>query len=318
MRQKAFRMRQHSRHPTGCAQERRVWPSRPAQCASAVLIHRTVARQGPSHSLLAIPLAACLALALAGSALAEDGERVAVSPPASLVQGPGWSIPHQLAPCPYNAIAGGCVGPSIYMDAIVRYRANGILYEIPAAYHTAWPTAKDVAECQSNNRGGLPDFAFWMPRRRPELIKTAPPMVWSAIKAAGGSRGDDEYDVTVLSPRFVESDDPDIIHPDRAYANNKEISGGPGDLHVIEFDADRFTFERGKSSSADYHSLPGDNTRFISRCGRDGERPLCSGYVYYRDISLYFFFRFPSGHMKDWRQIFDSVRDLTLGWRKSN
>jgi hypothetical protein len=124
--------------------------------------------------------------------------------------------------------------------------------------------------------------------------------------------------VTVLSPRFVKPDDPDIIHPDRAYANNKEVSGGPKDLHTVEFGAEKFKFLSERSSFIEYHSLPEENIRFISRCSREGESPICSGYVYLRNISLYFYFRFPSEHMKDWRQIFESIRDLVLGWRKSN
>lgn len=248
------------------------------------------------------------ALLYPGAARPETGQRP--------LAGPGWTIPHEPAPCPFDAVWRRCVGPSISQDAIVRYRVNGILYEIPAIYHTRWPGAGEVATVQANDRGGLPDFAFWMPRRRPELIKTLPPMLVIEIGRQGGGWEPDEYPVTILQPRFISPENPGVTLPSQMLANERSVFPRSEETLAEEHGAERFSLHDDRFTLVQYRHRKFSNLEMVVACSVERPNPTCDGHFYYLDIELYFYMRFPHGRISHWQEMADTVRDLILGWCK--
>jgi hypothetical protein len=223
-------------------------------------------------------------------------------------------VPHKLAPCPWDGPTARCTGPAIYMDSIVRYLVKGVRYDIPAAYLTDWPKAEVLATIQANDRGGLPDFAFWMPSKRPELIKTGPPMVLPELRRRGSTWGPDEYPVVVLRPRFVKSNDPDLILPEQQFRNASGALSGPGDVFIDKYGLQEFALEKDRVRSKSFRNAPGTRPQFLFHC-YEGLYSLCQGDVYFQSDELSFFVRFPMTHIQDWSEIVNAVRDLIFSWR---
>jgi hypothetical protein len=225
-------------------------------------------------------------------------------------------VRHKLAPCPWDGPTARCTGPAIYMDSIVRYLVNGVRYDIPAAYLTDWPKAEVLATIQANDRGGLPDFAFWMPSKRPELIKTGPPMVLPELRRRGSTWGPDEYPVVVLHPRFVKPNDPDLILPEQRFRNLARVTSGPRDVFVTKYGLQEFAFEKDHLGFTKFRNLPGMQPQLLFRCDAQARYPGCDGDVYFELDELSLYIRFPMEHIGNWKEIVTAARDLIFSWRE--
>jgi hypothetical protein len=96
-----------------------------------------------------------------------------------------YVIPHKLSPCQWRPYE--CIGPGIYMDEPILLRVNEVLFKVPAIYFTSWHKPEDLGHIIEDVRGATSgiDFAFWMPTKRPEEIKTQPPMLLEALLKQG-------------------------------------------------------------------------------------------------------------------------------------
>ena len=233
-------------------------------------------------------------------------------------------IPHKLSPCQWDSRSSSCTGPGIFMDEIITIEIDGTRFTIPAIYFTAWAKPEDLGRVIVHTRNphfplGF-GFAFWMPTRRPEEIKTLPPMVIPELLRRGARPALGEFPVTVISTRFARADDPDLILPERQFKNLLAADSGPsGDVFEQRYGLEYFKGAKDRLGLDHYHTVSKGQPQLLFRCSSDVAYPGCDGDVYFAEDGLSFRIAFPYRNLGDWKQTLEAAHELVLGWRqKSN
>jgi hypothetical protein len=225
-------------------------------------------------------------------------------------------IPHKLSPCEWYYDR--CIGPGIFMDEPITIKVKETLFKIPAIYFARWPKSDwvgRVVELKTNPPSF--DFTFWMPTKRPEEIKTDPPMVIPELLRLGAKPAPGEFPVTVLDVRFANPDDPDLILPERRLTNiMRRAERSPSDTFERIFGLERFKLARDPTSFDHFHNLPGNEPQFLFRCAADAPYPTCDGNVYFDVDKLSFYIRFPYQHIRNWSETVMAARELIYSWRR--
>jgi hypothetical protein len=203
----------------------------------------------------------------------------------------------------------------IPFTATIRYNVDGVMLDVPVGYPEGWPDPENLGKVIKGE--GL-DVKFWMPTKRPVYIKDTPE---PRPKEPGFPQaGDSEYTVYFRKVRFVEENDPSYLSPKQMFLNYSKSA-------VFSKYGDPIINDKNGLLSVAY---PKDRTEIILitnkensepqvrlRCSKPAlnTNPHCDGHVYYPSIKLGFYTFFIAEKLHEWRQIFDSTRDLILSWK---
>jgi hypothetical protein len=262
----------------------------------------------------------------------------AQEPLPSKTEPPAYVIPHKQAPCEWDT--NRCNRDGIFMDEIITYKIRDVIYKVPAIYLTGWISNTYVGKIididaifadRKNENFGV-TFQFWMPRLRPEEIKTfsisflIPNIMKKAREIRRGSKepDPDEYPVLVEHAKFTAPDDPDILLPEQMFKNVSEtynyIHKKQADEQIEpELNLKRVFWRQHWDSSLRYYNLPNSNIQVTMTCSSNENpdiNPLCKSYVYFNKEQLSFTVTFPKPKLFEWHSIVMSVHDLMVMWRQ--
>jgi hypothetical protein len=256
------------------------------------------------------------------------------SPPKT--EPPAYVIPHKPAPCERASVE--CVRDGIFMDEIVTYKIRNIIYKIPAIYLSSWPSITQIGKIRDLDAefGGTKigdyglSFQFWMPRVRPEEMKSAAFMIPDLmvkerkIRNQGIEPAPDEYPVSVDYAKFAPPDDDRFTLPEQMFKNESEtyfyIHKKQADERVEpELNLKRVFWKQHWSNSLRFYNLPNSNIQITMTCSPDAPtdiNPGCRSRVYFNNEQLSFYISFPKSKLLEWESIMTSVRDLMTNWRQ--
>ncbi len=212
----------------------------------------------------------------------------------------------------------------IPLDAVVDIQVDGVVFSIPAIYLTTWPTPDYLGRVSVYlDRADIPkgfDFAFWMPGRRPEEVKTEPPMALAGFEDLGVKLRPGEYPVVVLHARVTPPDAPGLLMPAKAVQNQKSVESNEKDQTKEIYDLTKVIYGRFPHPGLEFYSIGNEDLDIEFYCNDQSFEPvldpLCQGNVYYWKEQVSFLIRFPEEHLADWRQVVDAAKDLIVDWRK--
>lgn len=229
-------------------------------------------------------------------------------------------------PSPKTTVPEPRLAPTgIPLDAVVDIEVDGVVFSIPAIYLTTWAKPQDLGKLHVHTynpefpEGGF-EFAFWMPDRRPEEIKTEPPMLTSGLNERGVEPRPGEYPVVVLHARVTPPDARGLHMPAKVVQTMSAALGNEKDRREEMYGLTKVVYGKLFDPYLQFYSIGNSDLDIKFHCDDQSFEPvlnpLCQGYVYYWKEQASFLIRFPEEHLADWRQVTDAAKDLIVEWRK--
>ena len=124
-------------------------------------------------------------------------------------------------------------GPTgVANDEPILIKVGETVFQVPAAYLTAWPTKDMIGKINGPNSPDGLSFTFWMPDRRPVEVKTMPPLISRAPAEPGRpAPPPSAFVVLVNDLRIVNADGQNYMSPEKQFRNSHQTFGGPGDVY---------------------------------------------------------------------------------------
>jgi hypothetical protein len=209
----------------------------------------------------------------------------------------------------------------VHYDAPITFKIDDTIFKVPAAYLVAWPTSEMANKINGPDVNQGISFMFWVPDKRPVLVKTVPPLVSPKPQEPGRPvPKPEDYAVLVMGFRFVKADAPGYISPVKQQQNLSRLSNG--DDQVVEQHGLRIVkFGKDKIGTDWYLNIPGTEPELTLDCFTKETRavsinPQCHRWVRFDHEDIAFYVRFSWHLLPRWREVVEASRELGLAWRQ--
>jgi hypothetical protein len=209
----------------------------------------------------------------------------------------------------------------VAFDQLILLKVDEVLFSVPAAYLTRWPTPDMIGRINPKNSANGLSLMFWHPSKRPVEVRTEPPLISPQPMELGRPPpAANELVVLVNDLRFLPTQGSDYISPDQRFPNLSRTYSGAEDSFQKRHNLQQFRLTKVPSDFESYRQLPGTQPQVLLRCRPLHDRlpnPTCNGYVHFDADKLGFWLLFSSRYLENWYEIASAVRDLAYAWRNS-